>query len=153
MTNVSTSPASVPSVTEREAVLREQKAFIEGAKVGRASRSECYDDPCPKCIAQAKARYPLPTITRPRVVPDPEHPDTWHWRFVDGGFEWATLWDGGNHWTRQPLGSVVVVEEHVTRVTPKRILAWADLIAHPTETVEDEAPSLDHPHERLGDER
>ena len=146
---LSTSPASVPSVTEREAVLRERKAFERGYRTWRYDGPGCAprigaialrDGEAELLASAVEAEYPLPKITRPRVVLDPIDPN-YAWRFVNGALQCER--GGSGVW-----GNTMTWALH-----PERVRVLADLVANPTETVEDESSALDHPHERLGDER
>lgn len=83
----------------------------------------------------AAEMYPLPRVTRPRVVADqcgPRGPQ--EFRFVDGVFQ---IRAPGEAWQCLNFGTVLVDSQiHGVGVTPERVALWADLIAHPTEEVE-----------------
>lgn len=133
-------------VSAREAVERERRAFVDGGKwryilaVGHSGPS-CIVPPIddPRYDAEAAKRYPLPTVTRPRVVDDnPAHPCGEQWCVIDGtlryryapGRDWMRWSEFRNHSAAAP--------------TPGRVALWADLLANPTETVEaDEAVADD----------
>lgn len=110
------------TVTEREAVLRERTGYYAGYVDG-----VCAADPgaviSPSHIQERAAkRFPLPKVTRPRVVADSEGNA---WRVVDGNLECR---DAVNEWTRV---------RHCG-ITAERLRMWADLLANPTEEVEEE---------------
>jgi hypothetical protein len=78
--------------------------------------------------------YPLSPATRPRVWLEPRCDGGMAWRVVGGELQYTLStrpdlleWKWTSH-----TGC-----EH--EITPKRIRAWADLLANPTETVEDES--------------
>lgn len=114
-------------VSAREAILREQQAFVDGAVHGAMHSGRALD----QYRSAAEHRYPLPKVTRPRVVPDPHGGSALEWsvrtddtgksriavqrRHDPGGFR--TSFDG-------------------IYVTAERVALWADLLANPTEQVE-----------------
>lgn len=114
-------------VTERDAVERERAAYTEGAKwAWRTNYAECtgarfnHNGHVDRAAAY---RYPLPTITRPRVVKDPHSADI-VWR-CDGG---VLQYRQGNHeWSMGP---------GYWYAFPERVRLWADLLANPTEEVD-----------------
>lgn len=107
-------------VTERDAVLRERKAWDECAYrlslvgTGSAESEQLKND-----------LYPLPKVTRPRVVNDPSD-STVEWRFENNaGLVWRAvpgfpMWNGVSTWYPKP----------------ERVKMWADLLANPTEEVD-----------------
>lgn len=106
-------------VSEREAVLREREAYLTRARESYTERG--WDQSKNRERAEASRRYPL---ERPRVVVA----DCGDWyRIVNGRIEVSR--DGGKSWhfdfQRMP--------------TPKRVALWADLLASPTEEVEEDA--------------
>lgn len=106
-------------VSERDAVLRERKAFARGAYLFNVSSSmRCAED-------RAAKEYPLPKIERPRVVQ--EHGTGFKMRYVNGDFEHHV--DDGKGW-RRSFGS------NSCAVTAERVKLWADLLERPTELVE-----------------
>lgn len=106
--------------TERDLVLAQRVGYVtcrvEHGYLDKAARS-VYE-------RQAAQKYPLPTRTVPRVVMS--EPDDLAWRCVCGQIEYRI----GNKWRRAD-------GEHSVAVTPERVALWADLLAHPTEEVED----------------
>ena len=112
-----------PTVTERQAVLRERAAFIQGSD-WRYMHSR------PKAVpgditdlerATAAERYKLPKTTRPRVVKDPE----------DAGVRWTIRGGRLRLYDTDHLGAF--------EPTRDRVALWADLLANPTEEVDDDA--------------
>ena len=110
------------TVTEREAVVRERKAFGLGWRMQRENGGSLREGE-----GLADRLYPLPSITRPRVVKDPEAKD-YEWRFHDGRMQvrrGKNAFDGGGEWVCpcnwQP--------------TAERVRLWADLLQNPTEEV------------------
>jgi hypothetical protein len=75
----------------------------------------------------AEQRYPLPKVTRPRVVRDRFGEK---WRVAPESGETHLEWQDRNNDTRweKKLGNLVV--------TFDRVALWADLLANPTEEVE-----------------
>ena len=166
---LSTSPASVPSVTEREAVLRERAAVdLAVVEIMRRLRSAAltFDGggtPRGRCETPNSVivrRFvesldfrdvpkavcaPLPKITRPR-----------RGTFSNGTVAW---WETGSDNFRPSIDPHIEYEwgwdsiegfirAHVS--TPVDVQILARMLSGETETVEDEEPSLDHPHERHG---
>lgn len=80
---------------------------------------------------QPETWYPLPNVTRPRIVKDPEWPGH-EWRFVDGGLQlratkpFAPADEGWMRWM-----DFRVLSESAP--LPKRVAMWAELIANPNE--------------------
>jgi hypothetical protein len=115
------------TVTEREAVLRERDAFKQGAEFAGG-----YRDSDLRQIEVAR-RYPLPKVTRPRVVRDP----------LDASIEWTVL-DDHLHW-RRVVGYIATEwmlgpqGAPLGHVTAEMCRVWADLLDNPTETVEAES--------------
>lgn len=113
------------TVTEREVVLRERKAFLQGIR--STSFLMVTDDSY--WSDEAVRRYPLPLITRPRVVKDPEAGFDQRWRVVDGCLEYAVP---NGPWHKAHKRSNW---SGVEQPTPARIRLWADLLHNPTEEV------------------
>lgn len=121
-------------VTEREAVLRERKAYAEGAewawRTNYAEHTGAKFNHNGHVDRSAAFRYPLPSITRPRVVKDQEYPN-YEWRVVDGSLEWR-LHPYSSGW-------VPIETSHgfvgLYTVTKQRAAMWADLLNNPTEEV------------------
>lgn len=119
------------AVTEREAVVREQAAFKDGARALYYDESVPSDDAIVAALHRiedaASTRYPLPELMRRRVVTD-RYGVQWK---IDRG---ALLnFDGEGDWTssvRRPDGGIL-------SPTLDRVKLWADLLANPTEEVEE----------------
>lgn len=56
------------SISEKDAVLREQAAYLYGLKRGMLQKCENDNPYCAACKYEAESIYPLPKVTRPRVV-------------------------------------------------------------------------------------
>ena len=115
------------TISERAAILRERAAFERGFVTGRAG--------CPLAHAEelrplgqkfAREAFPLPRVTRPRVV---RWPDGGFVRLRNGAWQWGS--DGLAYW--RPLAPFY--EAYAT----EKVHILADLLANPTETVEDDA--------------
>lgn len=132
------------TMTRKEFVMAQREAFMRGAD-WRFMASECAPLPTPKSsgvgryceyVEAAKETYPL-RVTRPRVVADP-HRDTHsqNWRCVDGVIEF----NAGAGCNFKPafdrVGSQRIEKGFCTWPTPERIAMWADLLASPTELVD-----------------
>lgn len=117
--------------TETDLVKAKRQAFRDGAvhaaRTHGCGRPECADE-----------RYPLPKITRPRVVKYKAH----FFRVVDGRIQWSKPW-----WKRASAPESLetwhdVEGTHPSLVTvpsAELILILADLLANPTEEVEAES--------------
>lgn len=123
--------------TEREMVLAKRAAYVLGAGyeygyaiAGRLPTRELASAERELRRERLAAdRYPLPSVTRPRVVRDTY---SCEWRAVDGALEWRTV--GHISWTPpEPSGRVDGMYLY-----PDRVQLLADLLANPTETVEGE---------------
>lgn len=108
-----------PTVTERQAVERERAAWVEGFLCGADNHSATVRS---IALGAAVRHYPLPKITRPRVVADEFGVQ---WKVVDGEVVLHANGDDGG----------IDVNDYNT--TTKRILLWADLLNNPTEEVEE----------------
>lgn len=129
-------------VTEREAVLRERAAWIKGARFAEENHTAVHPLNCEPCREYAASLYCLPRVTRPRVVADP-HKDArgWDqlWRAVAGKVQWRGC--SGEWYDLGIPGTSQLADggRQIMDVTRERALLWADLLANPTETVEDES--------------
>lgn len=117
--------------TERELVLAQREAFRMGAAGLRYSRRDDFIGPW-SAERDAEARYPLPKVTRPRVVDDPWPGSGHQFRCVNGAIQ-------VHHWGEwKPLAPLAGACADVwIYPTPERIRLWYDLLTHPTEEVED----------------
>jgi hypothetical protein len=109
--------------TERETVLRERAAFLAG-RLDIASNGMIAANA--DVNARAAERYPLPKVTRPRVVEDPTI-DGIEWSLVCGSIRIGTSMEIARGYPRS--------NERIPP-TASRVALWADLFAHPTEEVE-----------------
>lgn len=124
------------TISEREAVERERAAFIAGARAAAtAGGGWCHGAAIVSVDGRehrddnaAAWRYPLPKVTRPRVLGMPvSNGNRLEFRLVGDEFqERLKTPDGQSDW--QHTGG--------TTPTPERVRLWADLLANPTETVE-----------------
>ena len=99
-------------------------AFNDGALYGRSPFVN-------SATSVAAAQYPLPKVTRPRVVKDSQH-STGEWKVDVSPYpeEPPVLW-----WRRRPHEEWEVVRT-VERLSADRAHLWADLFARPTEEVD-----------------
>jgi hypothetical protein len=112
-------------LTKRE-VLIAREAYVQGIARGYGSYI-----PFDKAKGIAAERYPLPQITRPRVVKDPDKEFSQLWRCVDGVIEH----DGAMSSWRSAFGKGPLHPSLLVWPTVERIKLWADLLARPTEEV------------------
>ncbi len=103
-------------VSEREAVLRERKAFVRGV---------CYNVSERTATGIAASMFPLTPIVQPRVVTDA---DGDHWK-IDGGLRFRTRC--GDEWIAPPASAFDAVNWPVSSV------AINDVWKNPTETIPD----------------
>lgn len=122
---------------EREAVKRERAAWIAGARETSPSIIADMQGEVGADFWQnaAKRRYPLPKVTRPRVVVDGDRDE---WRIKDGALQFryesrAKVYGAEDEGWQEPTPSAFNSANWV-RVQP----ALADLLANPLETVEAE---------------
>lgn len=120
-------------ISERDAVMRERAASAKArcAALYSALPHPLNTDheghifaPCEACRRKAVERYPL-KVTRPRVVADSG--GCW-WRFVNGNLE-VREGNAGCAWYAH--------DQYKYWLTLERVKLLADLIASPTEEVED----------------
>lgn len=122
-------------LTERDARNRERAAFLAGAAAMWGKDAvPCLDtvrDAYVEVVADAKRRYPLPKVERPRVVRDPH------------GYGY---WKAGRECGRDCLlrsgtdcedGTWVIAGDYV-QISAERVKLWANLLENPTELVEAE---------------
>lgn len=133
--------ADEKTYTEKEVVLRERKAFYSGYVALNWCSCEA-SEVCGTCQAETNRRYPLPKVTRPRVVIDAGGAGVREWRYVEGQIQ--TRVRGTTHWFCLAHGDAfaakAVQHEDVGFAwTPERINMLAKLIADPTEIVDDDA--------------
>ncbi len=123
------------TVTERDAVLRERKAFVNGCCMrGLAMR---YTEN--EAASLARDEYELPKIVRPRVV---EH-DGYQWRVVNGGIQWDYLPSCSAVGTWRIFADMQFGRGAFSRpITDAHARMWADLLANPTEVDADAGVSL-----------
>jgi hypothetical protein len=98
--------------------MRERNAFVAGVYHGRACGIA-------NLHTYADSTFPLPKIIRPRIVKDPNI--IGEWRCVDGELQ-------VRYGPMQPWSAV-----DYAGVTTARVRLWADLLANPTETVDDDS--------------
>lgn len=115
-------------ISERDAVLRERQAFVDGAafqEIGHARQLMCRAFyPLDLANGEAETRYKLPKVERPRFVRDP-HGMNVEWHVTDGHIA--------------PRVSAQWGQRMVEKITPERVALWADLLANPTELVDADA--------------
>jgi len=116
-------------VSEREAVERERTAFVVGARWQHDNLGCDYA----RTEDAARKNYSHPKVERPRVVRD-SHGD--EWRICGGVLE---LRDGPA-WRKQLEDGWKNANDAVAEIliTLERVRLWSDLLARPTELVDDE---------------
>ena len=115
---------------EREYVLAQRKAFVAGSNAENAAwmkllsvnHTSGFDS-----IDASRKRYPLPKVTRPRVVNDPQ----------ELGLEY-TVRNGilAHRQNGMKIGFWDAVAGSQIQPTAERCRVWADLLANPTEELE-----------------
>lgn len=111
--------------TQRDMVLAQRTAFEEGAHW--AWDGHWRRDTRPDEYAEAAIqRYPIPKISRPRVMVD-----RWGmaWKYERESF-WYSLGTNPIEWKHNDEDSVV------HELTPGRVALWNNLLARPTEEVD-----------------
>jgi hypothetical protein len=112
--------SDVKMVTEKDAVLRERLAFRSGWCCHRAYRVG-YAPIDPE--GEAARAYPLPKVTRPRVVMDAR------------GVKWKVM-EGRLHALEPHCDGWARADNTHWLLPPDRVSLWADLFANPTEEVD-----------------
>lgn len=115
-------------VSERDAVIRERKAFQHGAEHGKEYRTDSF-------ASAAKSFYPLPKMTRPRVVRENGIGGEYEWRAVDGVIECRNV-TGGSALTKWRTNDGTSASFGMF-ISARRVRLLADLLANPTEEVDD----------------
>ena len=116
-------------MTEREAVLREREAYIAAIEDAHAIYPEAYEHAIQRAKDNAARLYPLPNAERPRVVLDDGSTGfAREWRVVDGHIE-----------SRRPDSAWHTLENHPCDLSVNRARIVMDLLANPTEVVEDDS--------------
>lgn len=113
---------------ERDAVKRERRAFARGrcAALHEMDLGDARDAVCDRCFLRAKEVYPLAPLKQPRVLTT--FPGNEQWKLFNGVYWWRY---GKNQWQ-----AAVAANPSIT-LTEQRVKVWADLLANPTEEVED----------------
>lgn len=107
--------------TERDLILAKRQAFEDGFELGWKGQTTEWRG----LLTEAEARYPLPKVTRPRVVQYPLY--HWKkWRVIDGELQRNGSEDDSDEWVSTPLSVM----------TAARVRVLADLLANPTEEVD-----------------
>lgn len=111
--------------TERDLILAKREGYVRHCNEACGQWSEH------AMQKFAESAYPLPKVTRARVVKDPM--DGSGWAVKDGMLQWTydatarmciiAVFDEPAFWSKY-------------RPTPARIRLWADLLANPTEEVD-----------------
>lgn len=120
--------------TEREKVLAERAAYRRGVSDFHLE-PEIPDGPAcgaarDRLLARITEEYPLPKVTRPRVVHIPTNTGSFDLRVIGGRIEWANR--GRGDWT---LYGAIETDQQSSRM----LRAFADLLDSPMEEVEDGA--------------
>lgn len=114
-------------ITEKEAVEREREAWVAGCMYTTIKPYK------PKYDGLAHLKYPPPKEERPRTVVSATEANieesTFQFRIGPKGLEWACVND--SDW--EPYGDV----KSNLPGTAAFVAMWADLLANPTELVED----------------
>lgn len=119
-------------MTEREMVERERRAVARTAEEMFRIFGLSVDRPTttPRgwegSLTLANRLYPLPKVTRPRVVRDTRGSGL-EWRSVDGRLQYRDR-DAGGGW--RPESEIAISPD------PDRVAMWSSLLASPTETVD-----------------
>jgi hypothetical protein len=124
------------SVSERDVVMREREAFQRGCRyaAGAILRSTHVDQ------ERAAKSYPLPTITRPRIVTDR---DGYRWAVIDGALMMARPGVITSEWTWAPPPPAAWNGNN----WPVTMAALKELITSDTETVPDDGDDAEgRPH-------
>ena len=111
--------------TERDLLLAKREGFMRGAK---AAWGNPHAGKWNGLSAECDRAYPLPKITRPRVVKDEREG---YWYACDGSLRWSVFGDA--------TGGIEAHGSFRTELvlpTPTRVAMWADLLANPTEEVD-----------------
>jgi hypothetical protein len=110
--------------TERELVLAQREAFKRGYDNRHVGEATTPWGSWPGIVEAAEMLYPLPKVTRPRVVRD----NTLEWKYENGHF--AYRYGGASDWHSTQYSEVPI--------NRRRVEVLADLLANPTEEVESE---------------
>ena len=131
-----------------------QRALIEAKREGYAMGARDWVREefafASNVAAKAAERFPFPKISRPRVVEDLESEHGTDWRCVKGELEFQRA-HGDWHPMLGRINDGPAFYGTIFKPTPKRVALWADLLANPTEEVEDVVSSSSLPVEKQVD--
>jgi hypothetical protein len=121
--------------TKRDLILAKRLAYAEAHVLGMLASARFMGT-----LAEAneaanryvRNKYPLPKVERPRVVQDPKYPDV-QWRSVGGLLEVMQRVDPGFRPVRADFEAWTFSYE--------RLAVWSDLLANPTEFVDEDTLS------------
>lgn len=119
------------SVSERDAVLRERAAAIRAL-----AYFHVYSTPAER-DGFVRNMFPLPKISRPRVVTESSTGSLARWRVTNGELEWSRQREG---WS-----ALATSAARGMYITAERAILLADLLANPTEEVEDDGSAAPSP--------
>ena len=127
--------------TEKECVLREQTAYKVGVRtMYYAPAIPATDETAviyTKIWDQASSRYPLPKVTRPRLVQFPGGLPSELLRVANGRVEYTACGPGENGGWIAAMPHVIGANLDKKWQSPGLLRVIADLIENPTEEVED----------------
>lgn len=120
-------------VSPRDAILRERAAFMAGIRWLAGALHRVYPEATVATLAED--RYPIPVVTRPREV-EIEYTTGGKaaFRYVDGKLESRIVSRGQRPYSPPPMYSRTAFNPATW--TPEGIMAIAELIERPFETVE-----------------
>lgn len=110
--------------TERDLVLAKREAFADGIAFRYAQTLDLPDHRLHCDTVEARRRYPLPKVTRPRVVRVEGRQRDMEYRVIGNDVQFRSTKHKGADWQSSSL-------------TPSALRELADLLANPTETVEE----------------
>lgn len=113
-------------IGERDAILRERAAFEAGMRYAEPFTMSHAD--CKSCAEHVRERYPLPRVTRPRVV---QTDDGWEFCFLNTRVDALLM--------GRRIGTMRWMNAGYPDLTLRCYKQLATLFENPTETVEDDA--------------
>lgn len=123
-------------ISEREAALRERKAYADGVRClfAEPEISAGAGSVANRVVSRANERYPLPKVVRPRVLYDSESNIS--------GAQWSVSETGHLRFRESPKAPWLAYGDFLytgyAAPLPNRVKLWAELLANPTEEVSDD---------------
>lgn len=137
-------------ISEREAVVRERRAYYDGARDNERNHRASVRCREAQNLADTERRasllYPLPKVERPRVENDPHAPQRWVWKVVGEVPFWSKksgthVWHGWipDHFRDVTDNARISACDLINIATRERLTLILELMDKPVELVDADA--------------